>query len=112
VRDPGWMSLGLALVAAGLVLILLWPPIGVAAAGAGLALITRHAPDRPKPRRVDEAPPFDLRRPRDALAAGFVGVGIAAAVGIYIAGPVLHPIVLTAPVALALIYVMVRRRLG
>jgi hypothetical protein len=112
VGDLGWIFLGLAVVAVGMVVLFVSPPTGVVLAAAGLALITRHVPRQPKVRRADDAPRFDLRRPRDALALAFIGVGIAAAVAVYIAGPVLHPVHLTAPVALVLIYLMVRRRLG
>jgi hypothetical protein len=56
--------------------------------------------------------PFDLRRPHDLLAAAFIAVGILLVVGIYIAGPVLHPVHLTVPLAFFLIYVMVRRALS
>jgi hypothetical protein len=124
------VSLGLALAAAGLIVVFIWPPGGVTMTGAGLALmrwgVTRRRPGLPAPfpappgspgpdrsrDRSDASPPFDLRRPRDVLALAFIGVGIAFVVGVYIAGPVLHPVHVTVPVAFLLIYLMLRRTLS
>src|SRR4051812_13061895 len=123
------LPLGLAVVGAGLLLIFASPPVGLIVAAIGIAVvewaIRRRAlwsPPFPKRRpepppdgagtRTDEAEPFDLSRPRDLLTLAFIGVGFAFVLGVYIVGPALHPIHLTVPVALALVYLRVRRALS
>ena len=123
------LPLGLAGVLAGLLVIFVSPPVGLTITGIGIAVIEWAARRRafwsspfPTPQREpppdgtnalsDDAEPFDLRHPRDVLTMAFIGVGLALAVGIYILGPALHPIHLTVPVALALVYVRVRRALS
>ena len=120
------LPLGLGVVGAGLLLIFVSPPVGLVVTAAGVAVIewaVRHRapwsvplPKRrrePPPdgagRRAVDAEPFDLRRPRDLLTLAFIGVGFALVLGVYILGPALHPIHLTVPVALALVYVRLRR---
>jgi len=122
--------LGLALSALGLIIVFIWPTVGVALTGAGLALMrwgaTRQRPGLPAPLprpprtpgpdgapwQSEDAPPFDLRRPREILTLAFIGLGFAIPLGVYIAGPALHPVHATVPVAFGLIYLTLRRTLS
>ena len=126
------LSAGLAVVGAGLLILFIWPAIGVGVTGGGLALMRWGVTDRrpplsppvpggPRSRTPDEVldkprddgtEPFDLRRPRDLLSLAFIGVGLACVFGVWVAGPVLHPIHVTVPVALGLVFLMLRRTLS
>jgi hypothetical protein len=57
----------------------------------------------------DESESFDLRRPRDLLVLAFIGMGVGCLLGVWIAGPALHPIHMTVPVAFAVVFVMMGR---
>src|SRR4051812_21918121 len=123
---------GLALVAGGLLILFVLPAIGVGVTGAGLALMRWGATDRraqlplplpgsPRSRTPDEVAdtprpdgtePFDPRRPRDLLTLAFIGLGFACVLGVWVAGPVLHPVHVTVPVALALVFLTLRRMLS
>ena len=99
--------------------------MGVVVTGAGLALmrwaVTNRRPDARPPlpgglptRTPDEVSPadhdgerFDLRRPRDVLALAFIGIGVGCVLAFWVAGPVLHPIHLTVPLALMVVATMV-----